>query len=89
MLTSRRMDEWTNGRKTGSPYRAMSKTGATKMSCTSIKHAKDIRAIDRMDNLRFYVLFNSILVIPARCLDDNERLCAMELCLCLRRFHLE
>ena len=32
-----------------------------------------------MDNLRFYVLFNSISVISGRCLDDNERLCAMEL----------
>ena len=42
-----------------------------------------------MDDLRFYVLFNSISVISGRCLDDNERLCAMELCLWLRRFHLE
>ena len=41
-----------------------------------------------MDDLRFYVLFNSISVISGRCLDDNERLCAMELCLRLRRFHL-
>ena len=29
-----------------------------------------------MDNLRFYVLFNSISVISGRCLDDNEKLCA-------------
>ena len=42
-----------------------------------------------MDDLRFYVLFNSISVISGRCLDDNERLCAMELGLRLRRFHLE
>ena len=42
-----------------------------------------------MDDLRFYVLFNSISVISGRCLDDNERLCAMELHLRLRRFHLE
>ena len=28
-----------------------------------------------MDDLRFYVLFNSISVISRRCLDDNERLC--------------
>ena len=42
-----------------------------------------------MDDLRFYVLFNSISVISGRCLDDNERLCAMELRLQLRRFHLE
>ena len=41
-----------------------------------------------MDDLRFYVLFNSISVISGRCLDDNERLCAMELRLQLRRFHL-
>ena len=37
-----------------------------------------------MDYLRFYVLFNSISVISGRCLDDNERLCAMELCLWLK-----
>ena len=42
-----------------------------------------------MDDLRFYVLFNSISVISGRRLDDNERLCAMELRLRLRRFHLE
>ena len=42
-----------------------------------------------MDDLWFYVLFNSISVISGRCLDDNERLCAMELRLRLRRFHLE
>ena len=42
-----------------------------------------------MDDLRFYVLFNSISVISGRCLDDNERLCAMGLRLRLRRFHLE
>ena len=32
-----------------------------------------------MVDLQFYVLFNSISVISGRCLDDNERLCAMEL----------
>ena len=42
-----------------------------------------------MDDLRFYVLFNSISVISGQCSDDNERLCAMELRLRLRRFHLE
>ena len=42
-----------------------------------------------MDDLRFYVLFNNSSVISGRCLDDNERLCAMELRLRLRRFHLE
>ena len=42
-----------------------------------------------MDDLRFYVLFNSIPVISGRCSDDNERLCAMELRLRLRRFRLE
>ena len=31
-----------------------------------------------LDDLRFYVLFNSISVISGRFLDDNERLCAME-----------
>ena len=28
-----------------------------------------------MDDLRFYVLFNSISVISGRCLDDNEAVC--------------
>ena len=32
-----------------------------------------------MDDLRLYVLFNSISVISGRWPDDNERLCAMEL----------
>ena len=42
-----------------------------------------------MDDLRFYVLFNSISVISGRWADDNERLCAMEPRLRLRRFRLE
>ena len=42
-----------------------------------------------MDDLRFYVLFNSISVISERCMDDNEQLRAMELRLRLKRFHLE
>ena len=32
-----------------------------------------------MDDMRFYVLFNSISVISGRWEVDNERLCAMEL----------
>ena len=42
-----------------------------------------------MDDLQFYVLFDSISVISGRWQVDNERLCATELCLQLRRFHLE
>ena len=42
-----------------------------------------------MDDLRFYVLFNSISVMSGRCSDDNEKLCAMELHLRLRRFHIQ
>ena len=42
-----------------------------------------------MDDLGFYILFNSISVISGRWANDKERLCAMELCLRLRRFHLE
>ena len=38
-----------------------------------------------MDDLRFYVLFNSISVISGQWDVDNERLCAMELPLPLRR----
>ena len=42
-----------------------------------------------MDDLRFYVLFNSVSVISGRWADDNERLCAMEPGLRLGRFGLE
>ena len=31
-----------------------------------------------MDDMRFYVLFNSISVISGRWADDNEKLCALE-----------
>ena len=40
-------------------------------------------------DLRFYVLFNSISVISGRRADDNDRICAMEPRLRLRRFRLE
>ena len=42
-----------------------------------------------IDDLRFYVLFNSISVISGRCKVDNEKFCAMEHRLRLRRFCLE
>ena len=42
-----------------------------------------------MDDLRFYVLFNSISVISRRWADNNERLRAMEQRLRWRRFRLE
>ena len=42
-----------------------------------------------MDDLRFYVLFNSISVISGRWAKDNEILCAMEPRLRLRRVRLE
>ena len=42
-----------------------------------------------MDDIRFYVFFNSISDISGQWMDDNERLCAMELCLWLRRFCLK
>ena len=42
-----------------------------------------------MDDLRFYVLFNIISVISGRWANDNERLCAMEARLRLRRVRLE
>ena len=38
-----------------------------------------------MDDLQVYVLFNSISVISGLWAGDNERLCAMESCLCLKR----
>ena len=42
-----------------------------------------------MDDLHFYILFNSISVISGQWEIDNERLCAMELPVRLRRFRLE
>ena len=41
------------------------------------------------DDLRFYVLFNSISVMSGQLADDNERLRAMEPRLRLRKFRLE
>ena len=41
-----------------------------------------------IDDSQFYVLFNSISVILGWWSDDNERLCAIEPCLWLRRFCL-
>ena len=38
-----------------------------------------------MDDLRFYVFFNSISAISGQWADDNERLCAMVPCLRLKR----
>ena len=42
-----------------------------------------------MGDLRFYAFFNSVSVISGWWEVDNERLCAMELCLWLTRFHLK
>ena len=42
-----------------------------------------------MDNLQFYILFNSISVISGRWANVNERQCAMEHRLRLRRFRVE
>ena len=42
-----------------------------------------------MDDLRFYVLFNTVSVISGQWEVDNERLCAMQLRLRLRRFRFE
>ena len=42
-----------------------------------------------LDDLRFYVIFNSVSVISGRLEVDNESLCAVELRLWLRRFRLE
>ena len=39
-----------------------------------------------IDYLQFYILFNSISVIPGPWADDNERLCAMESYLQLERY---
>ena len=42
-----------------------------------------------IDDLRLYVLFNSMSVISGRWADDNERVCAMEPRKRLKRFRLE
>ena len=42
-----------------------------------------------MDDLRFYVLFNSISVLSGRWANDNELLCAMEPRLQLKKIRLE
>ena len=42
-----------------------------------------------MDDLQFYVLFNSISIISGRWANDNERLCAMKSRERLRRFRLD
>ena len=42
-----------------------------------------------MDDLRCYILFNSISVISEQWLDDNERLCDKEPHLQLGRFQLQ
>ena len=42
-----------------------------------------------MDDLQFYILFNSVSVLSEQWEVDNERLCAMELHYYLRRFRLD
>ena len=42
-----------------------------------------------MDDLRVYILLNSISVISGRWADDNERLCVMESSIRLRQYFLE
>ena len=53
------------------------------------KSAKTTQPGRRMDDVRFYVLFNSISVISGRWADNNERFCAMESRLRLRRFRIQ
>ena len=55
----------------------------------SLTNAAQRRFDGWMDNLRFYILFNSISVISGGCANNNERLCAMEHRLGLRRFRVE
>ena len=52
------------------------------------EYANNVEA-DEMDDLRFYILFNSISVISGGWVADNDRLCAVESHLWLKRFHLE
>ena len=57
--------------------------------CTSQQQFFFSLFLGMMDDLQFYVLFNSISVISGCWVNDNERLCAMEPCLQLRRFRFE
>ena len=50
---------------------------------------KYVQVYGWIDDLRCYALFNSISVISGRWADNNERLCAMDPNLRLRRFCLE
>ena len=53
-------------------------------------HRNIVMRIDKwMDDLRFYILCNSVSVISGRWEVDNERLYAMELRLRLRRLRLD
>ena len=67
----------------------ISKTLSVIISLTSILTIRyrqmNIVRIGWMDDLRFYILFNSISVISRRWADDNERLCAMKTLLRLKR----
>ena len=51
---------------------------------TSSGALKSLSKTGWMDDLRFYVLFNSISVISGRLAGDTERLCATELRLRLK-----
>ena len=57
---------------------------------SDIEANRSICVIDGwMVDLEILRPFNSISITSERSLDDNERLCTMELRLRLRRFHLE
>ena len=54
-----------------------------------LQRNKKLNKAGWMDDLRFYVLFNSISVLSGRLEFDNEMFCAMELRLRLRSFRLK
>ena len=60
-----------------------------KMYLSILTHSYGETRKEWMDDFQFYILFNSISVISGRQEVDNERLCAVEPHLRLRRFRLK
>ena len=63
--------------------KTVQKTVKNTDQCMSYVCIKRLYLLLLMDDLQFYVLFNSLSVISGQWEVDNERLCAMELCLWL------
>ena len=77
-------------KKVPSVIMIMKRIVQSKVQNTSLNNKQNHQERDGwIDDLQFYVLFNSILIASERRADNNERLYAMEPRLRLRRFRLE